>query len=253
MAVLMAVDYDYGFILCLPDISRPLRPSVDTFHATDRPWHYGIDAYAPVRSKLIAAAAGIVRTAVGSDIGSAGRYVEILHRAPDGWYLTRYLHMLEVFVKSGDVIQQGQLIGTCDTTGNANSSHVHHDIRYWQDETADNWVGHGSKWGTPYDPVLFGILKVPTSMVEITIDRPVLRMEVAPFTVKKAVKELQYMLSLGDFLMMEAGVNYNKETGAYDGKHGESTDEAVRGYQKSKGLVVDGIVGAATWFTLLDY
>ena len=36
-----------------------------------------------------------------------------------------------------------------------------------------------------------------------------------------------------------------------DGSFGSKTDSAVRAYQKSKGLTVDGIVGAKTWGSLL--
>ena len=36
-----------------------------------------------------------------------------------------------------------------------------------------------------------------------------------------------------------------------DGSFGSKTDAAVRAYQKSKGLTVDGIVGAKTWGSLL--
>ena len=36
-----------------------------------------------------------------------------------------------------------------------------------------------------------------------------------------------------------------------DGNFGSKTDSAVRAYQKSKGLTVDGIVGAKTWGSLL--
>jgi hypothetical protein len=41
-------------------------------------------------------------------------------------------------------------------------------------------------------------------------------------------------------------------TGELDGSFGSQTDKAVRAFQKDAGLVVDGIVGSATWEKLLN-
>jgi len=42
------------------------------------------------------------------------------------------------------------------------------------------------------------------------------------------------------------------DCGEIDGSFGSKTDSAVRAFQKAKGLVVDGSVGAATWTALLN-
>lgn len=48
-------------------------------------------------------------------------------------------------------------------------------------------------------------------------------------------------------------IGYGYSCGSYgvDGSFGGATDKAVRAYQKAKGLAVDGIVGSATWNSLL--
>jgi peptidoglycan hydrolase-like protein with peptidoglycan-binding domain len=54
-----------------------------------------------------------------------------------------------------------------------------------------------------------------------------------------AVVELQELLN-------EHGYGLNP-----DGKFGAKTEEAVKDFQKQNGLVADGIVGDATWSTLI--
>lgn len=41
-------------------------------------------------------------------------------------------------------------------------------------------------------------------------------------------------------------------TGGLDGIFGSQTEQAVRNYQRSKGLAVDGIVGCNTWRSLQE-
>lgn len=41
-------------------------------------------------------------------------------------------------------------------------------------------------------------------------------------------------------------------TGGLDGIFGSRTDEAVRNYQRSRGLTADGIVGCNTWRSLQE-
>lgn len=51
------------------------------------------------------------------------------------------------------------------------------------------------------------------------------------------------------FLLRDRG--YNGKMGTPDGIFGPNTDGAVKAYQKAKGLLVDGIVGSATFGSLL--
>jgi len=59
--------------------------------------------------------------------GGAGLFVEIGH--PDGTS-SRYLHLDEVLVRDGDIIQTGQIVGTAGNTGSARSVHLHYDEHF---------------------------------------------------------------------------------------------------------------------------
>ena len=91
--------------------------------------HLGIDLLAPVGRPVFASQSGRVYLA-GFDKGY-GNYVELAH--PEG-FSTRYAHLSEVLVKTGDWVPQGMLLGRSGKTGNANSklikAHLHFEIRY---------------------------------------------------------------------------------------------------------------------------
>lgn len=54
------------------------------------------------------------------------------------------------------------------------------------------------------------------------------------------VKDLQYLLAF-----------HKCSPGAVDGAFGERTEQAVKAFQKARGLTVDGKVGPQTWGALL--
>lgn len=53
-------------------------------------------------------------------------------------------------------------------------------------------------------------------------------------------------------LLQELLESQSYRTGAVDGKFGSKTEQAVKRYQTTFGLVADGIVGAKTWAKLGD-
>ena len=70
-----------------------------------------------------AAADGVVRMA-GSH-KSYGNYLRILHADGDE---TLYAHMQYLFVKAGECVTAGQILGTVGETGNATGPHLHFEI-----------------------------------------------------------------------------------------------------------------------------
>ena len=97
--------------------------------------HLGTDIGAPSGTPVYAAAAGTVTFSQATPTG--GNEVWIQHA---GGILTKYLHHSTVRVSRGQVVAQGQQIGTVGKTGTATGNHLHF-------ETHVN--------GTPQDPQPF--------------------------------------------------------------------------------------------------
>ncbi len=88
-------------------------------------FHTGVDLAAAEGSPIGAALEGIVL-----DTGrgrSYGNYVLLLH--PDG-LATRYCHMQYVFVRRGETVGQGGVLGTVGSTGMATGPHLHFELSF---------------------------------------------------------------------------------------------------------------------------
>jgi len=101
--------------------------------------HMGVDIgcrKSHMNAPIFATAAGVVVTAKNSG-GSAGKYVKIDH---GNGFKTLYMHMNDFYVKKGDVVQAGCMIGRMGHTGgyyispgrySANGVvHVHYEMHY---------------------------------------------------------------------------------------------------------------------------
>ncbi|MBW4488046.1 MAG: M23 family metallopeptidase [Trichocoleus desertorum ATA4-8-CV12] len=95
--------------------------------------HNGIDIAGPVGTPIQAAAAGVVISS-GWNEGGYGNLVKIQH--PNG-SVTLYAHNQKNLVRSGQQVQQGQIIAELGSTGNSTGPHCHFEIRP-QGQTAVN-------------------------------------------------------------------------------------------------------------------
>jgi len=85
--------------------------------------HRGIDIAAPKDTPVVATGHGKV---TGVKLrGGYGRQIMIEHM--DG-YMTRYAHLNEILVNKGDIVKQGDIIGTVGTTGLSTGNHLHYEI-----------------------------------------------------------------------------------------------------------------------------
>jgi len=94
-----------------------------------RKWpHKGIDIEAFLGTPVLAADSGLVTVAqIGGYNGGYGNYIIINH---GNGFSTLYAHLSTVSVQRGDVVAQGQRIGTAGATGMVTGPHLHFEIRY---------------------------------------------------------------------------------------------------------------------------
>lgn len=109
-------------------ISDPYGQRADPF--TGKPaFHAGIDLACAEGTAVQAVRGGVVTAAASS--ASYGNYLRLLH--PDGTE-TRYAHLQYLYVRPGEVVQAGQLLGTAGQTGRATGPHLH--LELWEQGTA---------------------------------------------------------------------------------------------------------------------
>jgi hypothetical protein len=88
---------------------------------------------APQGTPVIAAVSGEVATA--DYLGGYGLAVVI--RQEEGTQESLYGHLSEVFVKQGDLVNQGTVIGRVGSTGFSTGPHLHFE---WRQLTPNGWV-----------------------------------------------------------------------------------------------------------------
>jgi murein DD-endopeptidase MepM/ murein hydrolase activator NlpD len=113
-------------------IGNPLPGSETTSHFGYRKdpllgtqaFHSGIDFRAEIGHRITAPAAGVVVTS--SRQGGYGNMVEVRHK---GGIITRYGHMNSIYVREGDTIDEGAILGEVGSTGRSTGPHLHYEVR----------------------------------------------------------------------------------------------------------------------------
>jgi murein DD-endopeptidase MepM/ murein hydrolase activator NlpD len=95
--------------------------------------HAGKDFAAPEGTPVVSALGG--RVVSSGMAGGYGLTVEIEHDNPRR--RTLYAHLSELFVKAGDRVRQGEVIGRVGSTGMSTGPHLHFELRLPQD---GGWV-----------------------------------------------------------------------------------------------------------------
>ena len=116
------IKANYSFIL-------PLRGTITSRYGPRTPTeivsanHAGIDIGVNAGTVFVAAMEGTVTTV--SLEGGYGNHVYI----QNGDVITLYAHCQTIYVKEGDMVQQGQQVGEVGSTGNATGPHLHFEVR----------------------------------------------------------------------------------------------------------------------------
>lgn len=98
----------------------------------DRRFHAGTDIGAPTGTPILAAASGQVESA--NWMGGYGLAVTINHSSAQQ---TLYGHMSQIFVRPGQFVEAGTVIGQVGSTGNSTGPHLHFEVRHL---SPNGWV-----------------------------------------------------------------------------------------------------------------
>ena len=116
----------------------------------DSRFHSGTDLGAPMGTPVLAAYAG--RVAIADFLGGYGLTVTLDHNK--GTQETLYAHLSEIFVKPGEWVEQGAVIGRVGSTGNSTGAHLHFEFRQ---QTPDGWVAMDA--GTQLETAMAELVK----------------------------------------------------------------------------------------------
>ncbi len=131
--ILRRGNEEYVFPLSIPaSISSVFGWRMHPVHQTWR-FHSGTDLAAPMGTPVLATQAG--RVAVADFLGGYGLTVILRHG--DGNLESRYAHLSQITVRSGEVVQQGEVIGLVGSTGTSTGPHLHFEVRQL---TGEGWV-----------------------------------------------------------------------------------------------------------------
>ncbi|MBU4033991.1 MAG: M23 family metallopeptidase [Proteobacteria bacterium] len=127
----LKVDHYFDAIQSVP-LGAPVRGTITSQFGNridpinQQPaFHSGVDIRNKRGAKIIAPADGVV-IASGYSKGH-GNFIEINH---GNRFQTNYLHLQQDFVKQGDTVSRGQVIGLVGNSGRSTGAHLHYEIRY---------------------------------------------------------------------------------------------------------------------------
>ena len=117
-------------------LSVPLATPIEKYYITSsygyrkdpytkrRAFHKGIDLGAAWGSDIVSTASGKV-----SFVGNYGSYGKSIFIDHGNGIETRYAHLSKIFVKKGEIVDLGNIIGKIGNTGRSTGKHLHYEIK----------------------------------------------------------------------------------------------------------------------------
>lgn len=96
-------------------------------------YHSGIDIAKPTGTPFVAPASGLVTLASRQEFSLEGQIVIIDHGAGLN---SAFIHLSDIAVEEGEMVEQGQLIGKIGASGRATGPHLHWSLK-WRDTRLD--------------------------------------------------------------------------------------------------------------------
>ncbi len=90
-----------------------------------RRFHQGQDITVPTGTPIFAPADGVVKRAYY--IGGFGNHIKLEHSSG---YTTTFAHLSKIFVRHGQKIKRGDIIGETGNTGRSTAPHLHYEVHY---------------------------------------------------------------------------------------------------------------------------
>ena len=90
-----------------------------------RRFHQGQDFSVPTGTPIFAPADGVVKRAYY--IGGFGNHIKLNHASG---YSTTFAHLSKIFVRHGQKVKRGDVIGETGNTGRSTAPHLHYEVHY---------------------------------------------------------------------------------------------------------------------------
>jgi murein DD-endopeptidase MepM/ murein hydrolase activator NlpD len=112
--------------------------------------HPGIDFACVPNAPVIAVAAGVVITPSPGSMGSWPAWGNVVWIYHGNSIYTVSAHLAEVYVTGGQEVKQGEVIGTCGSTGNSTGPHVHFGVASKHPDDFSSYRDRDPGWENPH-------------------------------------------------------------------------------------------------------
>src|SRR5690625_2316209 len=213
-------------------------------------FHAGIDLVKAHRSPIKAFTAGkVVYAGEGKKGSGLGGYGIVVLIEDDYGYGHLYAHLHSAAVKTGQVVNAGDVIGRQGATGNVTGAHLHYEI---SKTTSPHYGWTADKTKSTVDPTQYLRNYKPKKVAQKSVAWKRVDGDWKGQTLRngqfgKPVEQLQTMLATNNPpFYPEKGAKNN----GVDGYFGAKTEDAVKRFQSYYGLAVDGLAGKKTYAKL---